>query len=266
MPVECPISFRRVPDFEFGEIDRQVMACAYTAQNELGRLCEERVYENEIAARLKADDLIDVQTQVPIVVSFEGFTKTYRLDMVAGGLVYELKVANNFTPAHDAQIYNYAALLDLDRIKLINLGMPQVEGRLRRCPFARIDRHKITVNRSRWNILSSSCEKLASTSESILRDWGGFIDDRLMEEALVHFCGGESTCAKRMPVARNGTTLGHHRLLLHSPDVAFSVTAMGRDASAHERQIRRLLNLLPLRGWQWMNAHHTELRLTTIER
>ena len=242
------------------------MACAYAAQNELGRLCEERVYEKDIAARLKADDLVNVQTQVPIVVSHGNFTKIFRLDMVAGGLVYELKVTNSFTPSQDTQVYNYAALLDLDRIKLINLGTPKVEGRLRKCPFAKIDRHQITVNSSRWRVLSSGCEKLASTVESILRDWGGFIDAQLVEDALIHFYGGESTCVVRMPVTRHGTTLGHHRVLLHSPDVGFSITSMGRDASPHEQQLRRLLNLLPLRGWQWINAHHTELRLTTIER
>jgi GxxExxY protein len=253
-------------DAEFADIDACVMACAYAAQNKLGRLCEERVYENDVAARLRAEGLDDIHTQVPLAASHRGFKKVYRLDLVVRGMVYELKVADGFTAAHDAQAYHYAAMLGLDRIKLLNFGAASVEGRLRRCPFARIDRRQVTLDRTRWKLVSERCQPLASDAEACFRDWGGFLDARLFDEALTWFRGGEEACVRRLPVTREGLPLGHHRTAMHVDGVAFSVTSLGDDTSAHEGQLRRLLQLLPLHAWQWVNIHHTEMRLVTLER
>lgn len=265
MPIECHLSFQPMTDAEFADIDARVMACAYAAQNKLGRLCEERVYENDVAARLRAEGITDVHTQVTLAVSHRGFKKIYRLDLVVRGMVYELKVADGFAPAHDAQAYHYAAMLGLDRIKLLNFGAASVEGRLRRCPFARVNRRQVTLNRHRWKPLSERCDALASDAEACLRDWGGFLDARLFEEALTWFNGGEKSCLRRLPVTRDGLELGHHRTTLHADGIAFMVTSLADDISAHERQPRRLLELLPIRAWQWINIHHTEMRLVTLE-
>jgi len=265
MPIECPIQFNPLPDFDFNEIDRQVMACAYAAQNALGRLCEEQVYENDIAGSLREQGIREVKTQVPITVSIRDFVKVYRLDLVVSGMVYELKTAERLIPAHDAQVFNYAALLDLDRIKLLNFGRPTVEGRLRRCPFANMDRRRVSIDQTRWKPLSKCCKTLAIRAEECIREWGGFIDHRLIEEALVFFQGGAESCVQRLPITRSDRHLGTQRILMHAPELAFSVTAMGPENAAYESQLRRLLRLLPLRGWQWINIHHTNLRLVTLE-
>lgn len=266
MSIECPIAFRPLSDEAFESIDRVVMACAYAAQNRLGRLCDERVYENDVAARLRAEGLEQVLTQVPLTVSFRNFNKGYRLDLVVNEMLYELKVADSFAPAHDAQCYHYAALLRLGRIKLLNFRTPSVEGRLRRCPFARDDNRSTVVNRRRWQPLSARCEALASDAEACLHEWGGFLDSHLFEEALIFFNGGEPGCVRRLPVVRDGLALGHHRAFLHAEDVAFVVTSIGGDANAHERQLHQMLKVLPLRGWQWMNICRTEMHLVTVTR
>ena len=69
MPIRCPIVIRNLTQPEFDERDRIVMRCAYAAQNELGRLCDERVYENDLALRLRAEGMPGVHTQVPVTVS-----------------------------------------------------------------------------------------------------------------------------------------------------------------------------------------------------
>ena len=48
MPIICPIPFRNLTKLEFDERDRIVMRCAYDSQNALGRLCDERVYEEAL--------------------------------------------------------------------------------------------------------------------------------------------------------------------------------------------------------------------------
>ena len=255
-----------VSDEHFAETDRAVMRCAYAAQNHFGRLCEERVYENDVAARLRAEGLREVFTQVPLTVSLGAFRKTYRLDLVVQQTLFEVKAADAFAPPHEAQGLHYAALLGLDRVKLLNFGAPSVQGRLLGTPFARIDRHSVTTERQRWKAVSANCGPLAGHAEACLREWGGFLEASLYHEALVWFAGGEGVCIRRLPVVRDGLGLGHHRVALHADDCGFIVTTLGQNLVAHERELRRLLAALPLRAWQWVNIHHQQMQLVTLEK
>jgi len=264
MPIECAIPIRPVSGELFAETDRTVMQCAYAAHNHFGRLCDERVYENDVAARLRAEGLRDVFTQVPLTVTVGTFHKTYRLDLVVDQTVFELKALDAFAPAHEAQGLHYAALLGLDRVKLLNFGARSVQGRLLGTPFARIDRCNVTVERRRWKAVSASCERLTGHAEACLWEWGGFLEASLYQEALIWFCGGESACVRRLPVVRDSLSLGHHRVPLYDEGCGFVVTALGQNLAAHERELRRLLSNLPLRAWQWVNIHHQQMQLLTL--
>ena len=116
---------------EFDERDAIVMRCAYAAQNALGRLCDERVYENDLARRLRAEGFACVHTQVPVTVTHDGFAKEYRLDLVADDALYELKTTSAFAPDHQTQALHYAMLLDINHTKLLNFRPEKVLGRLR---------------------------------------------------------------------------------------------------------------------------------------
>lgn len=107
MPIHLPFPIRNLCKSEFDELDRTVMRCAYDSQNELRRLCDERVYENDLALRLQAAGLAGVYTQVPVRLEHDGFSKVYRLDLVVEDGLYELKTVAEFTTRHDAQILNY---------------------------------------------------------------------------------------------------------------------------------------------------------------
>lgn len=111
MPIHCPLTIGPLSDAAFAETDRVVMGCAFASQNTIGRLCDERIYENDLAARLRAEGMTEVHTQIPVTVTHLGFSKTYRLDLVVSQMVYELKVAAGFASEHEAQAIHYAALL-----------------------------------------------------------------------------------------------------------------------------------------------------------
>jgi hypothetical protein len=53
MPLTSPISVRPISQGEFARLDYEVMRHAFTSQNELGRLCDEIIYQNDLAARLQ---------------------------------------------------------------------------------------------------------------------------------------------------------------------------------------------------------------------
>jgi hypothetical protein len=74
MLIHCPIPIRDLSKAEFDERDALVMRCAYAAQNTLGRLLDEGVYENDLALQLKAESC-SLHTQVPVTVSLGTFEK-----------------------------------------------------------------------------------------------------------------------------------------------------------------------------------------------
>lgn len=266
MPIHCPISLAPLPDAEFDAIDRVVMACCYAAQNQLGRLCDERVYENDVAARLRGEGFTDVKTQIPVTLTHQSFSKTYRFDLVVGRMLYEFKTVSALAPEHDMQGIHYAVLGSTDRVKLVNFRPPKVVGRLLRSPLWRVDRSKIVVHQERWRPLTDACATLVGRTKSLLGDWGAFLEARLYEEAMVHFFGDEAHGERCLPVVRDGLELGTHRLPCHAVDVGFVVTALSKEAVAYEAQLQRLLRCLPLEGIQWLNLKHAELQLVTLRK
>lgn len=264
MPIHCPLQLAPITEADFERIDGAVMRCAYDSQNELGRLCDERVYENDIAARLRSLGFTNVHTQVPVAVSHDAFSKTYRLDLVVEQMVYELKTVLALVGEHDAQVIHYAVMLAIDRVKLLNLRTPKVQGLLRRSPLHRVDRRQFTLDANRWQAQSGECDEVLRRIQELLKDIGAFLEARLYEEALVHFFGGELRCTRRIEIRRGELELGTHRFCCHSEDMAFVVTAFHENSAAHEAQLRRLLRLTPLRGMQWFNLDHAHLQAMTL--
>ena len=84
MPITCHISLRSINQDEFAQMDYRVMRCAFDSQNELGRLCDDAVYQNDLADRLQAAGLGPVRKEVPVTAMHRDFAKTYWLDLVVG--------------------------------------------------------------------------------------------------------------------------------------------------------------------------------------
>jgi hypothetical protein len=87
MPVNCPLDVEPQTAEALQELDYRVMGHAYASQNELGRLCEETVYQHDLQARLLEDGFQDVQLEVPLTVSYGEFAKVYSLDLVVDTIV-----------------------------------------------------------------------------------------------------------------------------------------------------------------------------------
>lgn len=264
MPIACPIQIRNLTPSEFDERDDVVMRCAYAAQNALGRLCDERVYENDLAMRLRAEGFKSIHTQVPVMVTHDGFAKEYRLDLVADDALYELKTVSAFAPPHDAQALHYAMLTNINHAKLVNFRTGKVQGRLLFNVLVDDRRRVACVEDADWSSLSPQCEVLRGRLRSLLADWGGGLDWRLYEEALVHFCGGETRCVRRIPVCLEGVELGSHAVNSHADGLFFLVTTFTESLEIQRRHIARLLALTRMRAIQWINLNHTTAQLQTI--
>ena len=241
------------------------MRCAYASQNHFGRLFDERIYENDLAQRLRANGF-DVLTQVPVKVSHGGFEKTYYLDLVVNEMLYELKVVSALSREHEAQALNYAMLQDIRLVKLINFGEAVVRGKLLRNALTEPERHLPTMRKTGWTPLGTRCPELIEHLKELIRDWGTHLDCRLYNEALIYHFGGESNCLQRTDLVSGSVTLGTHAVPHHDIDHGFIVTGFTRPQSGYRQHLEVLLQHAPsLKGIQWINLNHSRLEVTTIQ-
>jgi len=266
MPVTSPISLRPCTQKEFTKLDYRVMQDAFACQNELGRLCDEVIYQNDLAARLEKAGLGPVRTQVPVVVTHCDFSKTYYLDLVVqDSAIYELKVAAQLVADHEAQLLNYLFLAGVGRGKLINFRPAQVQSRFVNTNLTVQARHKITIDTSRWKEHGEASRSLRLKFADLVNDWGGFLELPLYAEALTHFLGGEVQVLKSIPLTRNGVALGNQRFHLLAPDAGFRITALAEnDAENHEQHLHALLRHSPLKMIQWLNIFQQHVQLVTL--
>ena len=106
MPIAIGAQIRRMDEHEFGEVVFETMRHVFAIHNELGRFFEEKIYQREIGFRMT-----EAQTEVPIDVTFDGFSKTYYIDLlVNGGAIFELKTVETLAPRHRSQLMHYLFL------------------------------------------------------------------------------------------------------------------------------------------------------------
>lgn len=265
MPIHAELMLKSVSDCDFAVIDEVVMRAAYATQNKFGRLFDERVYENDLAGRLRAEGF-EVHTQVPIRVVHRSFEKSYSLDLIVNQMLYEIKVVSLLLDEHKAQALNYAMLQDIRRVKLLNFGEPRVRGQLLLNAVSGEERYQPKLRKTGWRILSPQCEALLAYLRAIIKDWGTHLSSHLYNEALVHHFGGETHCLKRLDVKTKTTKLGTHLLQLHGAEHAFTVTALTRNQTLFRNHIDTLLTHTDLQAIQWINLNHARVEITTVEK
>ncbi len=261
MPIHCAIPIASLTRDQFIERDELVMKCAYATQNQLGRLCDEQVYENELAERLRAAGMKNVMTQVPLQITHGPFIKDYRLDLVADDAVYELKTVEHLIAAHDTQVFNYAICLGIRCIKLLNFSDIKVKGKLRMAPVTTEQRKEYKITTTGWQPFSPKCRLLKDHLTSLVDDLGGFLETSLYREALSCLLAAPET---RLSVTSNGIELGTHSLPMLAGHIAFHVSSYTNYVQQQRPHLQRLLTTLPLKCLHWINFNHQDITLTTL--
>lgn len=267
-PFHCPISLKRLTREEFDVISAIVMSHVFASQKDLGRLCDEQVFQRDITHRLEAAGLGPVAREVPVSVSLHDFTKTYYLDLVVQeAFIAELKCVEALASEHLVQLLNYLLITEASHGKLINLRPPSVEFRTVNGAVSKEERRQYAIRTEKWQPQTSRCALLADIVDEILRAWGAFLDCHLYEEALVYFLGGKDRVLHPVALERAGFLLGSQRMPLLTEAVGFRCTALAPEAQGgYELHLRRLLALTPLQALHWVNMHRHEIWLMTITR
>lgn len=260
MPVSSSVSMGKLSTDELRDLDYRVMRHAFDSQNELGRLADERIYQADLATRLRSEGL-KVSREVEIRLSHGNFCKSLLLDLiVAEQAVYEIKVVKAITSAHTGQLLTYLHLLDLPRGKLINFRSVNVESQFVNAPLDSAQRCSFSIN----DIEFAGDDRFREMVVDLLVDWGTSLTLSLYHEALVSLLGGIEAVEVMLPINRNGVFLGTQRFHLASPQTAFKLTAMNRETSSYRSQLARLIQFSPLRAVHWINIAYHDVTLITI--
>lgn len=262
MPITCPVSLPDLTTGEFGGLDYVVMGHAFASHRELGRLADETIYQSDLTARLLSAGIPAIR-EVPVTVSFRGFSKIYLLDLVVGNrAIYELKTVTMLTGEHEAQLLNYLFMLDGRRGKLVNFRPASVETRFVNAPSSLAERRTVGVLSVAWQGPTDLCDLVVE----LLRDWGTGLELSLYRQAVIHLLGGETQVSQLLPLHRAEVELGNQRFDLVTSDAALRFTAHEAPPPHFALQCVHLLRLSPLRSLHWINIARQNVTFTTVNR
>jgi len=267
MPIKHAIKTKLISDEDFHALDYEVMGLVFSVHRELGRLWNEKIYQNELAYHCQKAGVGRVEIEVPIQVTYEGFQKSFYVDMVFDdAAAYELKVVPALTGDHHQQTLHYLFLLGMQHGKLVNFHPASVESRFVSTRLTFESRYDFAIDDQSWLELDEDSLWLRQIINGLLKEWGAFLDTNLFYEAIKHFRGGEEYVVKKIEVMNGEHVLGRQKIHLLNPDVAFKITSITKDEKCYENHLRQFLCHTTLKAIQWINFNHDQIVCKTIVR
>lgn len=110
--------------YQYHKLTRKIIKGYYNVYNELGTGFLESVYENAMVIVLEEELGLDVNSQIPIDVSFRGkIVCEFKADLVVENkVIVELKAVSKLSSIHKAQIINYLKAINIELGLLMNFG------------------------------------------------------------------------------------------------------------------------------------------------
>ena len=261
MPIHCPFEFPRLSEEEMRTVDFMVMRHAFDTHNELGRLCDESVYQLELVRRLRLTG-IEVSMEVPITLSFREFSIGRSLDLViAKKIIYELKAVAELMKSHEGQLLEYLYLTNSTRGKLVNFRTKSVESRFVNTTFQRIERQTFQFDEHDY----SGDGFLPTLVQELVADWGTGLSTSLYRRAILGCTLERNESEQQLPMVSGGQSIGNQRFHLLSPDTALGVTTYSKLIPENRQEFEKLITASPLSRLQWVNIYHHQVTVTTIE-
>lgn len=102
----------------------EVIGAAMTVHTELGYGLQEGIYNESLCLELQ-DRHIDAESEVELLCYYKGrqLQKKYRMDIVVGDIIVELKSVSKILDEHRAQLFNYLRLTKKPVGLLVNFGV-----------------------------------------------------------------------------------------------------------------------------------------------
>lgn len=261
MPIAPLHPVPRISQAEFKELSYSVLGTLFDIHREFGRFFDERIYKQELKARLP-----EVELEFPISVSHESYVTTYFVDAVLGGGAFEFKTVESVTSRHRGQLLNYLLMLDLGHGMLVNLRSESVQHEFVNATLRPADRREFTIDVSRWDRSLAGCATVEQIVTKLANDWGTGLEVGVYEAAVVHFLGGESAVLVDVPVSNKRQLLGEQTMRLAAQGVAFRVTGFEQNVQQFEAHAQKLLRHVDLQAIAWVNIAVSKVTFTTIKK
>jgi GxxExxY protein len=115
----------------FEEVTKEIIGAAYKVYNKMGFGYLEKVYENCMLIELSKIKELDIKSQCPIKVEYDGVdVGDYVVDLIVNdSIIIELKSIRHLLPIHEVQLVNYLKAIGFDLGLLINFGEQKVDVR-----------------------------------------------------------------------------------------------------------------------------------------
>jgi len=248
----------RLTQDEFAQIAYLVVGALFEIHADLGRLFDEKIYQKELIQRLPG-----AHQEVTLDVSFDSFNKTYFLDLLVGGAIFELKTVETIVPRHRAQLLNYLLLTDAAHGKVVNMRPHKVQHEFVNTCLNRTDRIAFSTEDEEWQECDNNSLKVWMTD--LLRDLGVGLDLNLYRDAALHFCSPSSSISQVEVRGADGHFLGAQEQHLLNPETALRLSAVDPDDRPYcEHHLRRFLTHTTLRAIQWINITRSLVSFKTI--
>lgn len=266
MPIECRFPVHPVDQEIFHAIDKVVMGHAFEIHNELGRFCDERIYQQELAHRCIGSGLNGLCEPI-ISVKHRDFEKQYFLDLLVNeGSIYEMKAVKGLSGQNEMQCIHYLLLAGLNHGKLINMRPESVEARFVSTQLTPATRHQYSIDADEWNPSAHEASRLYDTVIELLNDWGAFLDVQLYREALIHFFGGEEHVIQPVDIVINDRVIGQQKVALMTKDAAFHLSAIKNHHQTYQKHMVRLLEHSSLKQVLWVNFQGNRIQFRTLDK
>lgn len=234
----------------FRRLDYRVMAMAFELHNEIGNLWDEEEYQLKLFDRCLNEGM-DATKESPVTVSHRGFAKTYFMDLLIEGAVYELKTAAGIAEAHQSQTLNYLFLTNTQHGKIINFRPDSLQWRFISTTLTSKERKSYSLNTGKWIPRTQVHTTLPDLLAELLDEWGAYLDLQIYREALFFFMGISPEETKK-------------RFYVLSPDTLFHITGLTRNKSFYAENLYKYLRASPMQYIDWINFDQNRVELITL--
>lgn len=245
--IKHPVS--TLSEKEFHRLDDQVMEQSFNLYNSIGNLWDENDYKTKLLKLFKATG-IEAHSEVQATISHKDFSKSYFIDLLLNGSVYELKTVAGICSPHESQTLNYLFLTNTQHGKVINFRPDSLEWRFVSTSLTLNQRRRYYLNTDNW-ISCTAYPHLPDLISELLDDWGAYLEIQLYKEAILFFMGlPTGTCPQRF------TPL--------TPDSTLHVTGLSRKKPAYLKNLQKYINASAYQKIEWINFDQNKIEICTL--
>jgi GxxExxY protein len=258
MPITHSEQLLALEQDSFHKIDRRVTGMAFEAHNEIGRLLDESIYQSALHQAVVSAGL-NCERESEIRVTHKDFSKSYYIDLIVNGVIYETKASKSLASLHEAQLINYLILTNTNHGKLLNFRPESVESRFVSTKLTPQRRETFQLTR----ISDNFPELMISSIRELLEDWDTHLEVNLYRDALSHIL---NYTLEPVELSYKGTHIGSQNMTIIEEKSALIVTAITSKTGflSYETHLNRLLKMTHLTSFQWVNFNKHEITIKTL--